>query len=114
MFKTFNIFLLASFLFCLISCSNEHKIDSVEETLTEADHNKSNLKKADWDELAQEMKEFETFVEENKTDFSKEEREKANKLIGKYNRSLLEHAVENFDDEIKDLTDQVDGLIENK
>ncbi len=94
------------------SCSNEYKINSMQDKLNQAEQKITKLKSGDWDQLSKEIKDFEVFVEENKQEFSPEEREKANKLIGKYNRILVKKQIKDVESEIKDFSNKIEGLIE--
>jgi hypothetical protein len=106
-----NILFYSIVLLFISSCSNEHKINAIEDELNEAKKKSSSYKKEDWDELALDMKDFERFVEENKHAFSPIERTKANKLIGNYNRILFDMEVEDFGSDLKDVAEKIEGLI---
>ena len=94
------------------SCSNEYEINSMQDKINQAEQKITKLKSGDWDQLSKEIKDFEVFVEENKQEFSPEEREKANKLIGKYNRILVKKQIKDVESEIKDFSNKIEGLIE--
>jgi hypothetical protein len=103
--------LFSSILPFFFSCSNEYEINSMQDKLNQTEQKITKLKSSDWDQLSQEMKDFEFFVEQNKQEFSPEEREKANKLIVKYNRILVEKQIKDVESEIKDFSNKIEGLI---
>ena len=102
---------LALILLIMFSCSNKNEIKSMEEKINHAEQKSSELTKSDWDDLAEDMRDFEIFVEDNKKEFSLDERSKANNLIGKYNRILLEKQLNDVESELNDYTQKFEGLI---
>jgi hypothetical protein len=109
--KVFYIIVLVLFFVSLTSCTNDYKIQKMEDKIIEVEKNINKLKEADWEQLEIEMNEFEIFVEENKSDFSSGKRTLANELIGRYNKLIIEKKINDVNSEVKDFKEKIEALI---
>lgn len=107
-----NRILFSILLFISLSCSKEEKIEKLSDRIENAENNSKNYTKTDWDKLQKELDDFEKYYDENKTDFTEDERRKANNLLGKYYALKAKQELDNMKENIKDAGQRLEGMLE--
>jgi hypothetical protein len=93
------------------SCSNEYEINSMQDKLNQAEANIDKLTEDEWVEIQKEVSEFKEFFMENRDKLTNLERKKANKCLGKYKLLLIKKGVNDFKEDLIDVSEQIDGLL---
>ena len=101
--------------FCLLltSCkSNSSKINDFSVLIDQLEVNVDKITEDEWKNIEKEADEFEVFFNENREKLSSEERKKANKCLGKYKLLLIKKGVNDFKEDLIDVSEQIDGLLD--
>ena len=107
-----NKILFVFLLLLIFSCSKEQKMDRLSNKIDNIEVKSKTYTKTDWDKLQQELDDFEKYYDENKTDFTEDERRKANNLLGKYYALKAKHELDNMKENIKDAGQRIEGMLE--
>jgi hypothetical protein len=98
----------------ICSCNNANsKIEDFSEVISNAEEKQTNFSESEWKKLDDNLKEFEQDVAQNSNDYSPEQRENANKLIGRYKLLTVKRKINEFKKDLEDVGDQIDGMIES-
>ena len=100
------------FLLFLLSCSNNYKINKFQKKVEITENKIESLTSKDWLKFENDFKEFSTYYDQNKDNFSSEERKTANKLIGKCNKLFLKRTIKDVEKNLNDFNQQLEGLLE--
>ena len=97
----------------LVSCSSgpTGRIDSLEKKVNRLDTLQSPSEK-DWDELIREADALEHDLDSNRTANTSEEIERANKLIGRSSVLKMKRGLQEFEQELKDAGQRLEGALE--
>jgi hypothetical protein len=97
----------------LVSCSSgpTGRIDSLEKKVNRLDTLQSPSDK-DWDELIREADALEHDLDSNRTAYTSEEIERANKLIGRSSVLKMKRGLQEFEQELKDAGQRLEGALE--
>jgi hypothetical protein len=111
--KKITIFFALAFLMALVSCSSgpSGRIDSLEKKVNRLDTLQSPSEK-DWDELIREADALEHDLDSNRTAYTLEEIERANKLIGRSSVLKMKRGLQEFEQELKDAGQRLEGALE--
>ncbi len=97
----------------LVSCSSgpTGRIDSLEKKVNRLDTLQSPSEK-DWDELIREADALEHDLDSNRTAYTPQEIERANKLIGRSSVLKMKRGLHEFEQELKDAGQRLEGALE--
>jgi hypothetical protein len=97
----------------LVSCSSgpTGRIDSLEKKVNRLDTLQSPSEK-DWDELIREADALEHDLDSNRTAYTPQEIERANKLIGRSSVLKMKRGLQEFEQELKDAGQRLEGALE--
>ena len=97
----------------LVSCSSgpTGRIDSLEKKVNRLDTLQSPSEK-DWDELLREADALEHDLDSNRTAYTPQEIERANKLIGRSSVLKMKRGLQEFEQELKDAGQRLEGALE--
>jgi len=97
----------------LVSCSSgpTSRIDSLEKKVNRLDTLQSPSEK-DWDELIREADALEHDLDSNRTAYTPQEIERANKLIGRSSVLKMKRGLQEFEQELKDAGQRLEGALE--
>ena len=111
--KNITIFFALAFLMALVSCSSgpAGRIDSLEKKVNRLDTLQSPSER-DWDELIREADALEHDLDSNRTAYTSEEIERANKLIGRSSVLKMKRGLHEFEQELKDAGQRLEGALE--
>ena len=96
-----------------VSCSSgpTGRIDSLEKKVNRLDTLQSPSER-DWDELIREADALEHDLDSNRTAYTSEEIERANKLIGRSSVLKMKRGLQEFEQELKDAGQRLEGALE--
>lgn len=102
------------FIFCIIySCTSPNsKISSAENIITNTEVNYENYKEEDWGKLDTVISQLQNDIDKNRDNYTPEQLEKANKLIGRSSVLQLKRGLKDFKLKMEDLKQQVKGAVE--
>ena len=104
----FTIFFLAS-----LSCNRvQSKFNNASNEIENAQQNIKEMNSSDWSELKNTMTELEDHFESNKDNYSDEQVKEIGRIQGKYAALLVKKGINDFQESLKDLGNQVEGLVE--
>jgi phosphoserine phosphatase len=111
--KNITIFFALAFLMALVSCSSgpAGRIDSLEKKVNRLDTLQSPSER-DWDELIREADALEHDLDSNRTAYTSEEIERANKLIGRSSVLKMKRGLQEFEQQLKDAGQRLEGALE--
>jgi hypothetical protein len=110
--KYLFFYLLVSFSI-LVSC-NSNKVkyqNDIESVINKADKRPEKMTQNDWELADQKMEKFKEDFEMKKDQMTREERDKANELIGKYTAVKLKGFGNELKETISDFGKQMEGVI---
>ncbi len=109
--KLFYAFaIIAIFLFA--SCGTKEKYHELQSSISEVEKNADKFSPQDWENFDLEIKKTKEKLNMERENYTPEETEKMNKLIGKYYALKATHEVKNLQEELKDATQQLEGVFE--
>jgi gas vesicle protein len=104
----FTIFILSS-----LSCNRvQSKLNNASNQIENAQQNIKEMNSSDWSELKNTMTELEDHFESNKDNYSDEQVKEIGRIQGKYAALLVKKGINDFQESLKDLGNQVEGLVE--
>jgi uncharacterized protein YchJ len=110
----FNALFLCTAL--MVSCTAKHKadnlIENIEDAITKMEKDASKIKKEDWEKYDKQIVELKAVMKINKEEFTPEEVEENNKLIGKYYALKATQKIGDFKNELKNIGQQLEGMYE--
>ena len=111
--KNVTYLLAIAVISAFFSCSTgpAHRIDSLEKKVNRLDTLQSPSQK-DWDELIQEADALEHDLDSNRTAYTPQEIERANKLIGRSSVLKMKRGLQEFEQNLKDAGQRLEGALE--
>ena len=111
--KNNPILFAMAMMLALVSCSSGPTgcIDSLEKKVNRLDTLQSPSEK-DWEELIREADALEHDLDSNRTAYTPEEIERANKLIGRSSVLKMKRGLHEFEQELKDAGQRLEGALE--
>ncbi len=104
--------LLPTFLFFVGCNASQTKIDKASSIIESFENDKAEISSEDWFELENLMRELDNDMTSNKIDFSDEQKSEVKRLQGRYAAILVKKGIDDFNEAVKDLKNQMEGLIE--
>ena len=113
MYKKIKLSFFGIILVGMSSCNTaESKINKVENAVQNVQKNESSLNQKDWNNSDTLISNLEVELEKNRQNFSPEQIEKANKVIGQYKALRIKHELNNFKKSVNDIEQQIKGAME--
>jgi Sec-independent protein translocase protein TatA len=107
---------LVVFVALMVSCSAKEKADNLKETIGDAilkiEKDASDISNEDWAKYEEQIEELKSAMKTNEEDFTPEEIEENNKLIGKYYALKATQKLGDFKKELKNVGQQLEGAFE--
>lgn len=107
---------LAVFASLMVSCTAKQKADNLKETIgdviSKIEKDASSITKEDWGKYDKQIEELKASMKTNEDDFTPEEMEENNKLIGKYYALKATQKIGDFKKELKNVGQQLKGAYE--
>ena len=94
------------------SCGTKEKYKELQSSINEVEKNATKFSPQDWEKYDLEIEQTKEKLNAEREKYSPEETEKMNKLIGKYYALKATHKVKNLKEELKDATQQIEGVFE--
>jgi hypothetical protein len=110
-----RVFTLVLVLFAFVigvSCGARDKYDELKSTITEVENNADKLSPEDWEKYDKEIEQAKERLKTERDNYTPEETERMNKLIGKYYALKAKHRARNLKQDLKDATQQLEGMFE--
>lgn len=109
----YTLFFFTSLLTIICACNNANsKIEDFSVVISNAEEKHTNFSETEWEKLDDELKEFEQDLAQHNNDYSPEQRKNANKLIGRYKLLTIKRKINEFNKDLEDVGQQIDGLLE--
>jgi phage shock protein A len=110
--KIFTSILMAFSMIVFVSSCNSvsSRLDRIDKKMDKADANLDEFKESDWNDLDREVNELKTDMDKNPDNYVSNDRERANKLIGRYEQLKIKKAGNDVINGIKDQVNQIKGL----
>lgn len=106
-------FNIAIVVLTVFSCQNaQSKLNNASNEIENAQQNIKEMNSSDWSELKNTMTELEDHFESNKDNYSDEQVKEIGRIQGKYAALLVKKGINDFQESLKDLGNQVEGLVE--
>jgi len=106
-------FIIAIVVLTVFSCQNgQSKLNNASNEIENAQQNIKEMNSSDWSELKNTMTELEDHFESNKDNYSDEQVKEIGRIQGKYAALLVKKGINDFQESLKDLGNQVEGLVE--
>ena len=106
------ILLLSVIIFGTLGCLPQPEPDKLQKIVSEIETKNTNMTDMDWDKYEAEIATLSAEYEKNKETLSPEQRQKWNKLMGKYKAQQIKRGMDKLKLELKDLGEQADSFIE--
>ncbi len=107
---------LIVFVALMVSCTAKQKADSLKETIgdviSKIEKDAYTINKEDWEKYDKQIEELKSEMKVNESDFTHEEIEENNKLIGKYYALKATKKIGDFKKELKNMSQQLEGMYE--
>jgi hypothetical protein len=107
---------IAGLLILLFSCTAKQKAENLKEiignAITKIEQDASAIKKEDWEKYDKQIEKLKAAMKTNEDDFTPEEVEENNKLIGKYYALKASQKMGDFKKELKNVGQQLEGMYE--
>jgi hypothetical protein len=97
----------------IVSCNNkETKIKSIETLVNETKEKYETYNQKDWDNADTLIVALEKDIEDNRSNYTSEQIEKANTLIGKYKALKMKNGLNSLKKSMEDVGQQIKGAME--
>jgi bisphosphoglycerate-independent phosphoglycerate mutase (AlkP superfamily) len=97
----------------LSSCNTtQSKIDHLEANIEFAEQNQDGMIDKDWSTLELNMQDLEKDLEQNRDKYTAEQVKAIGKLQGRYFAVAVKKGIDDFQESVKDLSNQMEGFIE--
>ena len=108
-----KILMIAIFSFSfMFSCGIKEEYRDLQNTVAEVEKTADHLTTEDWQKYDQEIEQTKEKLKTERDSYTPEEKEKMNKLIGKYYALKAKHKVGSLKQELQDATQQLKGAYE--
>ena len=94
------------------SCGVKTNYEEIQETIKQLEKINSDLPQGEWDSLDLEIKALKEDLKNNRENYTEEEIEKLNKMIGNYYALKLSHKAKNAKKNLQDASQQIEGMYE--
>jgi hypothetical protein len=107
-----KLFTLYLGLFFLLSCVSKNKYEQIQESMKKLENIKTDFSEEEWYQLELEIEILKTELQTNRRNYSDEEIENINKLIGNYYAIKLTHEAKTITRDFLDASQQLEGIFE--
>jgi predicted nuclease with TOPRIM domain len=105
-----NLIIIALFTsVLLLSCGTKEKYEDLQSSISEIEQTAEKLSPDEWAKYDKEIEQTKEKLKTGHEKYTPEEKEKMNKLIGKYYALKAKHKVGNLKQELQDATQQLQG-----
>jgi hypothetical protein len=98
--------------FQLSSCNNDELSYPIQQTIAIVEKDSNTISEDDWAKYDQEIEEIQQRIKNKRDEFTPQELEKVNKLIGKYYALKASKKLDKLKQELKDASQQLEGAYE--
>ena len=92
------------------SCTQAQKIERI---VNDIEQQQNKITDEQWAEYDQAISDLKTNMDKNRSNYNEEDREKLNKLIGKYYALKAQKKLMNFKNDLHDAGQQLEGMIDS-
>ena len=110
--STVGLLALLFLSFQISGCSSEDLSYPIQQTIAKLEKDKNSISEDDWVKYDHEVEEMQQRLKNKRNEFTPQEVERVNKLIGKYYALKAAKKVGNLKQEIKDASQQLEGAYE--